>query len=115
MYSDPVSVLAIVLFILAVIQFVLDKIIRKNDEKISHTDGCIPYRWFIVIWVIVVTLFFLFVQEPHHRHVGSGVLLVLLFGVRSIFEWKYIRSSQQHVISLLMMVISLVSAIVFLM
>lgn len=103
---------ALVLFILAVIQFVLDKMITKNDEKISHTDGCIPYRWFMVIGTIVVISLAFFDQESY-RYICSGVLLILIFGVRSIFEWKYIRSSKKHVMSLLMMGISLVGTVVY--
>ncbi|MFC7559367.1 DUF4181 domain-containing protein [Paenibacillus farraposensis] len=103
---------ALVLFIAAVIQFVLDKIFSKTDEKISDTDGFIPYRWFIVIGGIVVILSVLFVKEPY-KYVWIGVLLILVFGVRSIFQWKYIRSSQKHIISLLMMAISVVGTIVY--
>ncbi|MEJ3720020.1 DUF4181 domain-containing protein [Paenibacillus polymyxa] len=103
---------ALVLFIAAVIQFVLDKIISKTDEKISDTDGFIPYRWFIVIGAILVILLVLFVKEPY-KYVWIGVLLILVFGARSIFQWKYIRPSQKHIISLLMMVISVVGTIVY--
>ncbi|WP_245640048.1 DUF4181 domain-containing protein [Paenibacillus dakarensis] len=109
---NQISPLAVVFFIIAVIQFALDKMITKTDEKISDTDGYIPYRWFIVIGVIVVISFFIFVNEPY-KYVWSGVLLILLFGVRSIFEWKYIRNSQKHVISLWLMAISVVGTIVY--
>ncbi len=47
---------ALVLFIATAIQLVLDKFISKTDEKISDTDGFIPYRWFIVIRGIAVIL-----------------------------------------------------------
>lgn len=103
---------ALVLFSVAVIQFVLDKIISKTDEKISDTDGYTPYRWFIVIGGIVVILSVLFVKEPY-KYVWIGVLLILVFAVRSILQWKYIRSSQKHIISLLMMGMSLVGTIVY--
>ncbi|QNR65270.1 DUF4181 domain-containing protein [Paenibacillus peoriae] len=103
---------ALVLFIAAVFQLVLDKIISKTDEKISDTDGFIPYRWFIVIGGIVVILSVFFVKEPY-KYVWICVLLILLFGIRSIFQWKYIRSSQKHITSLLMMAISVVGTIVY--
>jgi|GEM_PF-3203216 len=101
--------LALVLFIAAVIQFVLDKGISKTDEKISDTDGVIPYRWFVVIGGISIILSVVFVKG----YVWIGVLLTLLFGVRSIFQWKYIRSSQKHFISLSMMALSIIGTIVY--
>lgn len=104
---------AIVLFIAAVIQFVLDKIISKTDEKISDTDGVIPYRWFVVIGAISIILTVFFVNEPPYQYVWIGVLLTLMFGVRSIFQWKYIRSSQKHIISLSMMALSIIGTIVY--
>lgn len=100
---------ALVLFIAAVIQFVLDKGISKTDEKISHTDGVIPYRWFVVIGGIAIILSVVFVKG----YVWIGVLLTLVFGVRSIFQWKYIRSSQKHIISLSMMALSIIGTIVY--
>ncbi|MEE4570075.1 MULTISPECIES: DUF4181 domain-containing protein [Paenibacillus] len=103
----------LVLFIAAVIQFVLDKIISKTDEKISDTDGFIPYRWFVVIGGIGIFLSLFFVNEPPYKYVWIGVLLIIVFGVRSIFQWKYIRSSQKHITSLLMMAISVVGTIVY--
>jgi len=100
---------ALVLFIAAVIQFVLDKGISKTDEKISDTDGVIPYRWFVVIGGIAIILSVVFVKG----YVWIGVLLTLVFGVRSIFQWKYIRSSQKHIISLSMMALSIIGTIVY--
>ncbi|WP_311082830.1 hypothetical protein [Paenibacillus polymyxa] len=52
----PMTFFALVLFIATAIQLVLDKFISKTDEKISDTDGFIPYRWFIVIRGIAVIL-----------------------------------------------------------
>jgi len=100
---------ALVLFIAAVIQFVLDKGISKTDEKISDTYGVIPYRWFVVIGGIAIILLVVFVKG----YVWIGVLLTLVFGVRSIFQWKYIRSSQKHIISLSMMALSIIGTIVY--
>lgn len=94
---------SIVLFIAAMIQFVLDISISKTDEKISDTDGIIPYRWFWGIAIFFGILLEVFAKEPPIKYIWLGVLLTLVFGVRSIFEWKYIRSSQKHISSVYMM------------
>ncbi|PAD72816.1 hypothetical protein CHH67_21140 [Paenibacillus campinasensis] len=103
----------IVILLGAVIQFVLDISIRKTDEKISDTDGIIPYRWFWVIAVIFGILLEVFVKVPTYKYIGLGVLLTLVFGVKSIFQWKYIRSSQKHITSLCMMALSIIVTIVY--
>lgn len=106
--------LILIMFVLAVVQLILDKIFKKTDDKISYTDGNSLYKLFIVIGVMVAILFFFFVNyDGPNLYIGSGVLLVLLFGVRSIFEWRYIRSSQKHVVSIWMMAISLVGTIIY--
>ncbi|MGG1876283.1 DUF4181 domain-containing protein [Paenibacillus cisolokensis] len=104
---------SVVLFLAAVIQLILDITIRKTDEKISDTDGIVPYRWFFVIAAIVIILSAIYVKEPPYHYVWVGVLLALVFGVRALFEWRYIRSSQKHMISLSMMALSVIGTILY--
>ncbi|AWP25306.1 MULTISPECIES: DUF4181 domain-containing protein [Paenibacillus] len=106
-------IFTVVLFIAAVIQLVLDKTISKTDEKISDTDGVIPYRGFVVFGAIAIILSVIFIKEPPYNYVSIGVLLTLVFGVRAIFQWKYIRNSKKHIISLSMMALSVIGTTLY--
>lgn len=86
----------VVLFVAAVIQLVLDKTISKTDEKISDTDGFIPYRGFVVFGAIAIILSVIIVKEPPYNYVSIGVVLTLVFGVRAIFQWKYSKFTKTY-------------------
>lgn len=100
-------------FVIGCIQWVLDKKIRKERTyggTMSDTDGFKLYvlTLCIIAAVFITTLFFL---PPIHPI--AGVLLMVTFGARALIERKYIRSTNRHVVSILLVGVSLVVTILY--
>lgn len=92
------------IIILGLVQFALDKKYRKEGEyesKMSETDGFAAYAWTIVIVTVVGFVLFIFTTEMHI----VILYLMVLAGIRGIFEYKYIKSTNRHIVSIWMVVI----------
>ena len=107
-YIIPIAIL------LGLIQKVLDNKIRKElvyGDSISDTDGKKYYIWTIVILIIPSAFCIFYFSNTIHPAVG--LLFTLLFLVRSLFEWKYIKETKRHVVSSIMTLLSLMLTIIF--
>ena len=84
---------SIILFIVAlgVIQFILNKTTLRERDSMSQTNGFEAYVWSIVI-IAVVTFICVFLFKDYNSVLV--VSLTVMFGVRAVFEWRYLRSAE---------------------
>ena len=100
--GEEMEIIIPIVLILALIQIFLDKKIRKDltyGGSISDTNGFAPYAWTIAILGVGTFIYFIFFYESYYV---VGLILILLFGVRAIYEWIYIRATKRHVVSVIM-------------
>jgi hypothetical protein len=102
-----------IVLILVVVQWILGKTIRKKvdyDGSMIDTDGFALYFWSLLILSIgiIVCLFFIYGTQPLF-----GLLLMLVFSVRAVFEWIYLRNTKKYIVSLLMVAASLIVTVIF--
>ncbi|MCQ4086634.1 DUF4181 domain-containing protein [Saccharibacillus sp. JS10] len=97
---------------LAVLQWVLDRIILENKDKMWDIDGdgFKPYVWFIVISSVLGVGFLIFLSAPY-GYVWIAGLVTALFAVRATFERIYIFDSKRYIVSYWMTGIMLASTV----
>ncbi|CAM4148904.1 DUF4181 domain-containing protein [Saccharibacillus endophyticus] len=85
---------------LAVLQWLLDRILLQSKEKLWDVDGdgFKPYVGFMIVSAVAVIAFLIGFSAPHGYFWFAG-LITALFAVRSVFERKYIPGAHAHIVS----------------
>lgn len=99
------------LYVLAIIlvEFILKRFIIKGDrEKIYTTAFLLVMGFFALIIVVLFTV----VLYSGTAMSYIAVLACLAFGFRAFMEWKFIRETNSHFVSLISLAISFVFAII---
>jgi high-affinity Fe2+/Pb2+ permease len=101
--------------LLFAIQWLLDLKIRiKRDYgyggHMYETNGYKAYILTLGFMSAVLIISFWFV-EPINPLIG--IFLMAIMGARAAFEWKYIRDTNRHKVSLILVGISLVVTVLF--
>lgn len=110
--SVEISILAL---FLVIIQFILrKKIINQEADRMSETSGKHVSRWGNIILVVMGVLFFIYLDLPdlNLKKLYWLGLLVVVLSFNFLIEWKYIRESREHIVTLITLVFSLIYSIV---
>lgn len=85
---------------LAVLQWLLDRILLQSKEKLWDVDGDAfkPYVGFIIVSTVLALAFLIGFSEPY-GYVWMAGLITAMFAVRSVFERKYIPGAHRHIVS----------------
>ncbi len=107
---QSVSLFFLTLAVFGFSHFFLSKKICKTKKYMSDTTGYNLYKWTIISSPILAIIILIFVNHPF-----TWILLVITitFAVCSILERKYIPSSRRHIVSLIMVGLSIIAAILF--
>ncbi|WP_106769051.1 DUF4181 domain-containing protein [Paenibacillus faecalis] len=101
--------------VLGVFQIILDMKIRKKLDYgyggyMSETNG---FRSYVLTLCMFVAVLIISLFSLSQFHPLIGILLMVLFGIRAAFEWKYIRDTNRHVVSLWLVAISFVVTVLY--
>lgn len=108
--SLSVSLFFLTLSVFGFSHYFLSKRICKTEEYMSDTNGYTLYKWTIISTPFLAILILLFVEGPF---AWILLLITITFTICSVLERKYIPSSRKHIVSLIMVGLSIVAAILF--
>lgn len=104
-----VLIIALVIWV-----FLLEKIINKllgvEKQKISETSGKKVDRWGrgIILVIFLCTLPFVISNDINIMKWYWILYFVLLLGLQSILEWKFLKNSKQYVTTLIFLMLSII-------
>ncbi|WP_223069156.1 DUF4181 domain-containing protein [Paenibacillus caui] len=100
------------MLVLFLAQFIVDKIFFADERKMSDTQGNKLYLWGMWIFAaaVVITTFSLDMSQLQPLF---GILIALSFGFRAYMEWRYIRETKSHLVSLVLVTVSLIFTFAF--
>lgn len=89
-------------------QFILNKIIVVDVDERKMSDTTV-YKWYllgswIVVIPIIVAIWTLNRSQPQPLYLS---LVTFSFCFRAYMEWKYIRETKRHIVSIILAAISL--------
>ncbi|WP_422656888.1 DUF4181 domain-containing protein [Paenibacillus sp. EC2-1] len=101
---------------LVIIQIVLrSKIVPKDTEKLYDTAGKHLYIWGGIIFAsIALTIYFNldFLDENNTKWFWL-IMIVTVLGYNSFLYWKFIRESNEHIVSLITLIVGIVYILIF--
>ena len=104
-----VLIIALVIWV-----FLLEKIINKllgvKKKKISETSGKKADRWGrgIILVIFLCTLPIVISKDINLMKWYWILYFVLLLGLQSILEWKFLKNSKQYVTTLIFLMLSII-------
>lgn len=102
--------------LLLIVQFIFrKKIINEDAVKISETRGKYLYFWTRIILSLAVVVFSLKVDYSEFSEVKWFVFMSLIIAmVLCIFiEWIYIRESNEHILTLIQLIVIIDYILIF--
>lgn len=103
-------------FIIIVIQWILRvRIVPKDADKMSDTDGVkLYYAGGIIIPAIAITaILTIDITDNDSMKWLWLIIIVIGFGYNSFLYWKYIRESNEHIASLVTLIVGVVYILIF--
>ncbi|UNK16223.1 DUF4181 domain-containing protein [Paenibacillus sp. N3/727] len=104
------------LIILVIVRFLIKLWFVKGEKiKISETSGKRFYSWgaWILILISLVVLFNLDFSNMNIMRWFWLFTLIIAFSFNAFAEWKYIRESKEHIISLVSLMIGMAYILLF--
>lgn len=107
---ESVSLFFLTLAVFGFSHFFLSKKICKTKKYMSDTTGYPLYKWTIIGSPLLAIVILVFVNRPF-----AWILLVITiaFASCSVLERRYIPGSRRHIVSLIMVGLSIVATILF--
>lgn len=104
----------VILIILIIFSFFLDKLLRKRlgveKIKISETSAKNVDRWGrgIILVILLCTLPFVITKDTNVMKWYWILYLILLLGFQSFVQWKYLKNSKEHLITLMSLMVGVI-------
>lgn len=105
------SLITYLVIILAIIRLLLKMWFVKGEKiKILETSGKRFYTWGIRILVVfsLLILFNLDLTDMNMMRWFWLFFLIITFSFKAFAEWKYIRESKEHIITLILLIVGVV-------
>ncbi|MGG4106295.1 DUF4181 domain-containing protein [Paenibacillus lautus] len=95
-----------IILVICVGQWVLSKIIDVGEEEMRDTP---VYKWYLLgSWALLLPILILvWTMDRSRPYPIWPFLLSVIFCFRGYMEWKYIRETRQHQVSILLAAVSL--------
>lgn len=111
--SNTISSLGIILLIVQILLKIW--FIKGERIKISETDGYRFYKWggIILCLISMLILFHLDFTDLNRMRWFWLIFLIIALSFNGFIQWKYIRESKEHNISLVSLVIGTAYILLF--
>lgn len=102
------------IIVLIILWFLLEKVLNKllgiEKKKISETSGKNIDRWGrgIIVVIFLCTLPFVVIQDTNFLKWYWILFLIISLGFQFILEWKYLRASKQHIMTLIYLMLGVI-------
>ncbi|MFD2762374.1 DUF4181 domain-containing protein [Lentibacillus juripiscarius] len=100
---------------LAILNFSLSRwLFGERRKKISETDGEKHHRWIIFLCVFIsLAIMGTVIGLDNHFAVMWLLVctLIVIYGIQSFMEWKYLKGSKQFLIPLMLMAMSVIGVL----
>lgn len=110
------SEITILPFLIIILQWVLrSRIVPKDADKKSDTDGIkLYYGGGITLSAIGISILFIIDTTDINSMKWLWLIVIVIgFGYNSFLSWKYIRESNEHIVSLVALIVGVVYVLIF--
>ncbi|WP_106767330.1 DUF4181 domain-containing protein [Paenibacillus faecalis] len=92
---------------LILLQFILNKVIVGDEREMSDTT---VYRWYLLgSWIIIIPMIVsIWTLDLEQSQPFILFLFMLAFIFRAYMEWRYIRETKRHIVSIISAATSLI-------
>lgn len=86
---------------ICVVQWILYKVMDVGEEEIRDTPG---HKWYLIgTWIILIPLIALvWIIDRSTPYPFWPFLFALAFSFRGYMEWRYVRESRRHQVSMIL-------------